>query len=107
MLLIIGRLVHPGNERHLYRWAQHLSLNSLYRVIDLLYDHKTEIKAYLRTRENDLFSLNETIILYDLTNTCFEGRAASNPKAKRQNRTRSKRNASPAKMKSFCIARVI
>ena len=96
MLLIIGRLVHPGSERHLHRWAQHLSgldelintdfnrlsLNSLYKVTDALYDHKTEIEAHLRARENDLFSLNETIILYDLTNTYFEGRAASNAKAK-------------------------
>jgi len=96
MLLIIGRLVHPGSERHLHGWAQHLSgldelintdftrlsLNSLYKVTDLLYDHKDEIEAHLRVRENDLFSLNETIILYDLTNTYFEGRAGSNPKAK-------------------------
>ncbi|OQX96321.1 hypothetical protein B6I21_01310 [candidate division KSB1 bacterium 4572_119] len=96
MLLIIGRLVHPGSERHLFRWAQHisgldeliktdfnrLSLNSLYKVTDLLYEHKTEIEAHLRARENDLFSLNETIILYDLTNTYFEGRAVSNSKAK-------------------------
>ena len=58
MLLIIGRLVHPGSERHLFRWAQHLSgldeliktdfnhlsLNSLYKVTDLLYEHKTEIE---------------------------------------------------------------
>lgn len=36
----------------------------------------------LRARENDLFSLSETIILYDLTNTYFEGQAASNGKAK-------------------------
>lgn len=36
----------------------------------------------MRTRENDLFSLEETIILYDLTNTYLEGQAASNPKAK-------------------------
>jgi hypothetical protein len=77
MLLIIGRLVHPGSERHLYDWAQHisgldelintdfkqLSLNSLYKVTDFLYEHKTEIEAHLRRRENDLFSLNETIIL--------------------------------------------
>ncbi len=96
MLLIIGRLVHPGSERHLHRWAQHLSgldeliktdfnqlsLNSLYKVTDLLYEHKAEIEAHLRQRENDLFSLDETIILYDLTNTYFEGRAASNAKAK-------------------------
>ena len=96
MLLIIGRLVHPGSERHLFRWAQHLSglddlmktdfdrlsLNSLYKISDMLYENKTAIEAHLRTRENDLFSLDETIILYDLTNTYFEGRAASNPKAK-------------------------
>jgi len=96
MLLIIGRLVHPGSERHLYDWAQNisgldelintdfsqLSLNSLYKVSDLLYEHKAEIENHLRIRENDLFSLDETIILYDLTNTYFEGRAASNSKAK-------------------------
>ena len=96
MLLIIGRLVHPGSERHLHRWAQHysgldelihtdfthLSLNSLYNVTDLLIDNKDEIEAHLRNRENDLFSLKETIILYDLTNTYLEGQAAANPKAK-------------------------
>ena len=96
MLLIIGRLVHPGSERHLHDWAQNisgldelintdfseLSLNSLYKVSDLVYKHKAEIESHLRQRENDLFSLNETIILYDLTNTYFEGRAACNSKAK-------------------------
>lgn len=96
MLLIIGRLVHPGSERHLHDWAQNisgldeliktdferLSLNSLYNVSDLLYKHKNEIEKHLRLRENDLFSLNETIILYDMTNTYFEGRAMSNSKAK-------------------------
>lgn len=105
ILLIIGRLVHPGSERHLHRWAQHLSgldelintdfshlsLNSLYKVTDLLYENKTEIEAHLRAKENDLFSLNETIILYDLTNTYFEGRAASNPKA-RFGRSKEKRS---------------
>jgi len=96
ILLIIGRLVHPGSERHLFGWAQHisglddllktnfdqLSLNSLYKVSDLLFQNKTKIEAHLRARENDLFSLNETIILYDLTNTYFEGRALQNRKAK-------------------------
>jgi transposase len=48
----------------------------------LLYENKTEIEAHLRIKEKDLFSLNETIILYDLTNTYFEGQAASNSKAK-------------------------
>jgi hypothetical protein len=94
MLLIIGRLVQPASERQLYRWAQHisgldeiintdfnrLSLNSLYKVSDLLYEHKTDLEAHLRAKEKNLFSLDETIILYDLTNTYFEGQAAANPK---------------------------
>jgi len=105
MLLVIGRLVHPGSERHLFRWAQHfsgldelvhtdfshLSLNSLYKVTDLLYAQKDEIEAHLRSRENNLFSLNETIILYDLTNTYFEGQAALNSKA-RFGRSKEKRS---------------
>ncbi len=96
MLLIVGRLVHPGSERHLHGWAQdisgldelintdfsHLSLNSLYKVSDILFENKTTIEAHLRQRENDLFSLDETIILFDLTNTYLEGTAASNAKAK-------------------------
>jgi len=105
MLLVIGRLVHPGSERRLHRWAQHfsgldeligtdfshLSLNSLYKTTDVLYEQKDEIEAHLRARENNLFSLNETIILYDLTNTYFEGRAATNPKA-RFGRSKEKRS---------------
>lgn len=104
-LLIIGRLVHPGSERHLHCWAQHLSgldeiigtdfnrlsLNSLYKTTDLLYTHKTEIEAHLREEEKSLFSLNETIILYDLTNTYFEGRASGNAKA-RFGRSKEKRS---------------
>jgi len=95
-LLLVGRLVAPGSERHQHRWAQfisgldeliktdfnQLSLNSLYTVIDLLHEHKEVIEKHLRDTETDLFSLNETIILYDLTNTYLEGRAAANSKAK-------------------------
>jgi hypothetical protein len=105
MLLIIRRLVHPGSELHLFRWAQHvsgldelintdfncLSRNSLYKMTNLIYEHKTEIEAHLRVQENNLFSLSETIILYDLTHTYFEGVAASNPKAK-FGRSKEKRN---------------
>lgn len=95
-LLIIGRMVKPGSENKTHLWAQsvsgldelmgtdfgHLSHNTLYAVSDKLYDNKQEIEAHLRQRERDLFSLKEQIILYDLTNTFFEGRALANPKAK-------------------------
>ena len=105
MLLVIGRLVHPGSERHLYQWAQHLSgldeligtdfsrlsLNSLYKVTDVLFEHKATIESHLRARENTLFSLDETIILYDLTNTYFEGQVSGNTKA-RFGRSKEKRS---------------
>jgi hypothetical protein len=95
-LLIIGRLVSPGSERHTHYWAQKvsalaelmdtdfssLSLNSLYKVCDKILENQQIIEDHLRNKECDLFNLTETIILYDLTNTYFEGCARSNPKAK-------------------------
>ena len=95
-LLVIGRLVSPGSERHTHRWAQnisaldellgtdfsHLSLNTLYSVSKKILEAKDVIESHLRSREHDLFGLEENIVLYDLTNTFLEGRAAKNPKAK-------------------------
>lgn len=107
-LAIIGKLVHPGSEQRTKRWAQqltaldellhtdfsHLSNNALYRISDLLFEHKDEIEQHLVKRERDLFSLKEKIILYDLTNTYFEGGAKNNSKARR-GRSKQKRNDRP------------
>ena len=107
-LLIIARLVHPGSERRIYSWSQnisaldelmktdfsHLSLNSLYQVCDLILENKSDIESHLREKERDLFNLDETIILYDLTNTYLEGLALSNPKAK-FGKSKEKRPARP------------
>jgi hypothetical protein len=95
-LLIIGRMVSPGSERHLHYWAQNqsalcvlldtdfneLSLNTLYSVCDKIHKNKEYIEKHLREKERDLFGLDEKIILYDLTNTFLEGIARRNPKAK-------------------------
>jgi len=96
ILLIIGRLVSPGSERHIHYWGQKksaldelmhtdfssLSLNSLYKICDKLLSNKSDIESRLREKECDLFNLDEKIILYDLTNTYFEGTADLNSKAK-------------------------
>ena len=96
-LLIIGRLIHPSSERELKRFAQNdsaldllmgedfsrISQNALYRASDKLFEHKDALEAHLRAQANALFSLKETIILYDLTNTYFEGDAPKVGKAKR------------------------
>ena len=108
LLSIIGRLVHPGSELQTADWARHISgigellgmdfshlaHNALYRISDLLLDHKEAIEHYLVRKERDLFSLPEKIVLYDLTNTYFEGAALANPKARR-GRSKEKRTDCP------------
>jgi len=92
--LVIGRLIEPGSERWTKRWVEELSalyeltgkplrhsLQSYYRGTDALYGCKEALERHLADHERDLFSLEESIVLYDLTNTYFEGRCAGNPKA--------------------------
>jgi len=107
-LQIVGRLVHPGSERELRRYAQEQSAldellgcgfssvghNMLYHNSDLLFKHKETIERFLRMRSREIFSLGETIILYDLTNTYFSGSAAGYEKAKR-GRSKQKRSDRP------------
>lgn len=57
------------------------SLQSYYRGTDTLYSHKQALENHLRGREKELFDLEESIVLYDLTNTYFEGQCCDNPKA--------------------------
>ena len=93
---IVGRMVQPGSELATHQWLQQrsglgelldydfsaLDLTRLYRVSDQLLAHHAALEAHLYQQERDLFSLTETITLYDLTNTFFEGTASGNPKAK-------------------------
>jgi len=94
---IVGRACHPASERETYRWLQEqsglgellghnfeeASLYKMYQVSDHLLKKKTAIEKHLYQKERDLFSLQETITLYDLTNTYFEGQCLSNNIAKR------------------------
>ncbi|MGC9424104.1 IS1634 family transposase [Vibrio sp.] len=107
-LQIVGRLVHPGSERELRRYAKEQSAldellgcdfssvghNMLYHNSDLLFKHRETIERFLRMRSKKIFSLGETIILYDLTNTYFSGNAAGYKKAKR-GRSKQKRSDRP------------
>jgi len=107
-MLIVGRLVHPSSERELIRYARersgldellgtdfsHMSQNALYRASDRIIENKEEIEKFLRKRSQEVFSLRETIILYDLTNTYFAGEARGYEKAKR-GKSKQKRNERP------------
>jgi hypothetical protein len=51
--------------------------------MDRLYGKRGPIEAALSAKEKSLFSLKDSILLYDLTSTYFEGLCLANPKAKR------------------------
>ena len=105
---IIGRMVSPGSERHTHEWLQSCtalgdlleydfgstSLSRLYRVSDQLLKHQAALEGFLADQEQSLFALNRRIVLYDLTNTYFEGQCAGNPKAQ-FGRSKEKRSDCP------------
>jgi len=105
---IIGRMAAPGSERSTHRWLQQesglgdligsdfnqCSLSRMYRVSDLLLKHRDALESHLFERERNLFNLDCTITLYDLTNTFFEGGCQSNALAAR-GRSKEKRSDCP------------
>jgi len=66
----------------------------LYTISDKLLKHQSVLEAFLADQEQSLFDLNRSIVLYDLTNTYFEGQCAQNPKAQ-FGRSKEKRSDCP------------
>src|SRR4028119_2212630 len=56
-----------------------------------LYELKDELEKHLSKRTNELFDIEDKIILYDLTNTYFEGEK-TNSKLAKFGRSEEKRN---------------
>lgn len=93
---IISRAVYPASE---YKTVSFIKENSaiceltgydkgqvtkdkLYNISHDLYSVKDELENHLSKRTNELFDLDDKIILYDLTNTYFEGRMTNSKLAK-------------------------
>ena len=57
--------------------------DALYRHLDRLHPKRAEIEAALAKREEQLFNLDGTVYLYDLTSSYFEGQCLANDQAKR------------------------
>ena len=105
---IVARVASPASELATHHWLQDTSglgelidwhyedmpLEHLYRISDRLWKHKDVLEKHLYQQERNLFGFEETITLYDLTNTFFEGTAASNPKAQ-FGRSKEKRTDCP------------
>jgi transposase len=94
--MTLDRLIHPCSELAMPDWIrstaladilgidfQDLAEDALYRNLDRLHPRRVEIEAALAERERTLFGLDQTVFLYDLTSTYFEGQALGNRKAKR------------------------
>jgi hypothetical protein len=95
-VMTLNRLIFPLSEHAMPEWIERTALSdilgtdfsalsdeALYRNLDRLHPNREAIERTLAEREKTLFHLDETLYLYDLTSTYFEGEAARNPQAKR------------------------
>lgn len=105
---IFNRLVEPVSENELPAWAgttalgdllnihpEHWGEDRFYRISDRLLRVQRPLEVHLRERERNLFNLDRTILLYDLTNSYFEGEAEGNELAKRSANSKEKRSDCP------------
>lgn len=92
--MVINRIVEPLSEWALIDWVKRTALpecldvritkstkDRLYKTSDELISRHKEIEKHLRNKEESLFGLTGSIVLYDVTNTHFEGLCKANPKA--------------------------
>lgn len=103
-LMVTNRLIEPLSEWALIDWASRTALpelldirvtkgtkDRLYHTSDALYKRRKVLEKALCRREADTFCFQRSIILYDMTNTHFEGICEKNPKA-RHGKNKQKRN---------------
>ena len=106
---IISRAVYPASELETTRWMKEnssvcevtgydiekITKDRLYGISRKLYCCKEALEQHLSTRTNELFDIQDKIMLYDLTNTYFEGSKHGSQLAKYG---RSKEKRSDAKL---------
>ena len=111
---LIAKACYPASDKKSIEWLRDvsgvgelykcdynsLSNNSIYRVADTLLSRKDIIEKHLYNKSKELFQYDETITLYDLTNTYFEGAANGVTKAARG---RSKEKRSDAKIVTLAV----
>lgn len=78
---IISRAAYPASEL----------CTGLYRITRCLYGIHAEMEKFLSQKTNELFDFEDKIILYDLTNTYYEGQMPGSQIAK-HGRSKEKRS---------------
>jgi hypothetical protein len=85
---IISRAVYPASELETARWiranlaiceltgypVKKVTKDKLYKSSLKLFSEKGNLERFLSVKTSQLFDIEHKIYLYDLTNTCFEGR---------------------------------
>lgn len=106
---IISRCAYPASELRTSEWIRQnssvceltgypikkITKDKLYHITKELYSVKDALERHLSYRTNELFDLGDEVILYDLTNTYYEGAMRSSQLAKFG---RSKEKRSDAKL---------
>jgi len=95
-VMTLNRLVSPLSEHAMPDWIRRTALadilgtdfdtlsdESLYQNLDRLHPQRAPIESALAARERTLFNLDDSLFLYDLTSTYFEGQCPHNPQARR------------------------
>jgi hypothetical protein len=114
LLHIISRVCYPASEHKTAQWIQDNSAVAelfnrdtetinrfhLYHASKMLYKEKDTIEQMLSMKTNELFDLEDKIILCDLTNTYFEGTKRGSKLAKH---ARSKEKRSDAKLVALAL----
>jgi Transposase DDE domain len=102
---IVSRATYPASELRTSQWIKEnsavcelttypiekITKDKLYDISKCLYKVKEDLEKHLSKHTNELFDLTDKIILYDLTNTYFEGSMRSSKKAK-FGKSKEKRN---------------
>ena len=103
--LVSYRLLDPGSEWRLHRdWFKTSAMadllgeddsvaakNTLYRCLDKLCEHKTDLFSFLKERWTELFDASYDVLLYDLTSTYFECNAPEGDGLRKFGYSRDKR----------------
>jgi hypothetical protein len=109
MTQIISRAVFPASENKTSKWIgenssiceltdypiQKITKDKLYQSALDLYAVKDDLEQFLSKKTDELFDIQDTIYLYDLTNTYFEGQKRNSDLAQFG---RSKEKRSDAKL---------
>jgi transposase len=102
---IVSRAVYPASELKTASWIkdnsaiseltgynlEKITKDKLYESALRLYTVKDRLEQHLSNKTNELFDISDKIVLYDLTNTYFEGQYEGSELAK-FGRSKEKRN---------------